>query len=124
PELFVGDQAENDRREIPPMLVNPQTDKGTRLKDYVITVANRIMHPRLRGESLLELLKGDLPDDVIRSHGISPAAHSKLKKGDIGGFLRDRSERLSAHIARFLDARAAWEQSDRPALKSLVITDD
>jgi hypothetical protein len=88
------------------------------------TIANRIVHPPIDQRSLRALRSGDVPLCTLRSHGISEEAWESFVSGDEASFLRARSENLSEHIASYLEARAAWSQTDRPPLKSLAIADD
>lgn len=118
-EMFDDD----DRREIVPMIIEPRStdDSG---KDLLRTIANRIVHPPLSARRLRELLDGDVPDGVLKSHMIARSAWSTLRRGDRIAFLEARGRKLAQHIAAFLDARAEWRHNDRPALKALVVPDD
>jgi hypothetical protein len=122
--VMITELLNKDRRETPPVLIDVRTDEAGDLKTLALTIANRIVHPPLQSRKLRELSRGDIGEDILKSHGISRAGWKMLRKGDTLGFLTARGDRLAEHIEGFLEARAAWPQSDRPALKSLVIADD
>ncbi|WP_437766056.1 DUF262 domain-containing protein [Sorangium sp. So ce281] len=114
----------NNGREIPPALIDVRSESMHELELCALTVANRIVHPPIQSRTLRELAQSDVNEDILKSHGISRVAWKKLKRDDALGFLTTRGEKLKEHIEAFLTARAAWVQSDRPAIKSLVIADD
>jgi hypothetical protein len=110
---------DEDRREIPPILIGIRAKTPTAL-----TVANRIVHAPIQPRALRDILNGAVGEDVLRSHGISRVAWKNLRDGDVTDFLIARGNKLETHIQSFLEARAAWPQTDRPAISSLVIADD
>ena len=111
------------RREALPMIVQPRGNSSDELRERSATVANRVVHPHLETSTPRNRLFVDVPEDVARSHGVTLDAARKLAGGDRLGFLRDRSRVLEKHISEFLESRAAWSQSDRPPLQSLLIED-
>ncbi|UQA55362.1 DUF262 domain-containing protein [Polyangium aurulentum] len=108
---------------LPPLLHAP-SGSNAELERRMSTIANRIAHPPIPARALRELHASEVPTDILESHGISRTAWKALREGDALGFLEARGERLAAHIEAFIEARAEWDQSDRPALTSLVIPDD
>jgi hypothetical protein len=107
-----------------PTLLQVPAGSSADFRQRARTLANRIAHPHIPAHALRELLGNEVPDELLESHGISRTAWETLREGDAKTFLALRGERLAAHTAKFLEARAAWEQSDRPALKALVVSDE
>ncbi|RKH12410.1 DUF262 domain-containing protein [Corallococcus sp. CA047B] len=86
---------------------------------------NSLFHPSLAGTSVLELLKqGSLPDqEILVSHGLTPAMLEYLRRGEAVDFLRQRRAHLEPVVRQFIEARTRWDDSDRPSLQSMIIDD-
>lgn len=56
---------------------------------------------------------------ILASHAISESAAEALRRGDAGVFLAQRHGDIQRVVDDFVDARAEWERSTRPALSSL-----
>ncbi|QRK06535.1 DUF262 domain-containing protein [Archangium violaceum] len=96
---------------------------------HLRNLANRIFHPLVDGQSPLELLRGIPPPapEVLLSHGIPTesidALHHRSAQHDLD-FFRHRESILDAHVWRFLNSRARWDESDRRSLQSLIVPDE
>lgn len=122
--ITITDLFNEEQREIPPRLVHARSASAADLKKLASTVANRLVHPPFKTWQLRKWLNESIPEDVLQSHAITPSAWRKLAAGNTVSFLHDRAKLLDPHIAAFLESRAAWNHSDRPAIKSLLIEDD
>lgn len=61
-------------------------------------------------------------DSVLASHAIDAEAAERLEKGDLAGFLAQRSEILTHEVRRFAESVAAWDHTDRPSVEYLLET--
>jgi hypothetical protein len=107
-----------------PMLLDAQTSIGPDLEERAASIVNRILHPPIPAQQLQALLAGEVSEEIVTSHGMTLHAWRALQRNHAADFLQERGARLSAHIHQFLEARAAWDQDDRPALSALFVTDD
>jgi len=85
------------------------------------TIANRLLHPKI--PHLRSVLAHAAQVEVRRSHAVGKNAHYALAKGDDLGFLRARAAEILEVVGRFISARAKWDQSDRPPLRTLRVED-
>lgn len=99
------------------------TSGNTHLKSLMQSTANRIAHPFRPGLRQL-LMSAAVRPDVLLSHGITPEAIDALRSGDIHTFLVLRSEWLQPKFFSYFSRQARWEESDRPAIESLVVIDE
>ena len=90
---------------------------------YMLSVANRLAHPSRAG-GLRRLLLGVTDKAILASHGITDEAMQALRKGDAGGFLTLRAEYLRPHFKSFFERHARWDESDRPSLTSMLVTEE
>lgn len=103
------------------------------------SVGNRILHPEVRGGSVLSILlaaareaQSGLPQiagaapslHVLASHAISADAMAALRSGDRVAFLRLRRDAIDAATMRLVDRHAEWSHSDRLSIASLSSEDD
>ncbi len=90
------------------------------------TAANLLLHPPLASGTPLDALRAERTPRpaVLESHCIPPAALDKLREGNEPEFLTGRMEVLGGLILGFLHERARWNESDRPSLQSLIISDE
>ena len=84
--------------------------------------ANRLVHPAQ--PALRRTLMRNSDPAVLLSHGITPDAAAALHLGELDRFLELRALFLSERTLRFFSRQARWEESDRPALATLVVTDE
>lgn len=86
-----------------------------------LTGANRLAHsdrPRLRQA----VQNADMA--VLTSHGISEAALQALQCNDFAGFLEQRANDLQPHFEQVFARYARWQDSDRPSIGALVVSDE
>jgi len=86
------------------------------------SVANRLAHPSRPG--LRRQLSAVADAGILASHGVTEAAHEALRVGDSLRFLELRRDYLAEHFKQFFQRHARWEESDRPALASLLVAED
>lgn len=91
-------------------------------KDLLQSAANRLFHSTHTG--LRKLLIDTSDPEILLSHGITLTAKTSLNKGDDKNFLILRSEWLRPRIEIFFKSHARWEESDRPAISSLLVEDE
>jgi hypothetical protein len=65
----------------------------------------------------------DVWQQVLASHGLTPATIDSLRIGDIERFLEARAKTLRARLALFLNEVCEWEFEDTPSLFDLVLED-
>ncbi|MFY2560700.1 DUF262 domain-containing protein [Corallococcus terminator] len=87
---------------------------------------NRIIHPKLQAPSILEILRSEQPLDsrILSSHLITPEARFAIQRGDEDKFFILRAEAFLTQLDSFLRAKTRWDESDRPSIQSLVISDE
>jgi hypothetical protein len=90
------------------------------------TLANRLIHPAVAGQTSLSLLQAALSKapEVLRSHAVPPKALAELVDEDLSEFFDDRGLFLSGYMPYFLASRARWEASDRGSLQSMIVSDE
>ncbi|NML13417.1 DUF262 domain-containing protein [Azohydromonas caseinilytica] len=86
------------------------------------STANRLLHPRKIG--MRQLLSNCSDESTLKSHAVTPEAHEALRKGDVQAFLQLRASTLDKHFNNFFAQRARWEDTDRPSVSSLAITEE
>lgn len=86
------------------------------------SVANRLVHPHRAG--LRRTIRAGLSEEILTSHLMEIDDVMALAVGKPGDFLAGRARSLSRHFRHFFDAKARWDESDRPALASLVISEE
>lgn len=86
------------------------------------SIANRLAHPIRTGIRRLVLDVTDL--NILNSHGITAEAIQALRDGKAPEFLSLRAEYLQSHFHSFFERHARWNEPDRPALSSLLVSDE
>lgn len=86
------------------------------------SAANRLLHPKKIG--MRQLLSNCLDKSTLKSHAVTPEAHEALRNGDVQAFLQLRAATLDKHFNKFFAHRARWEDTDRPSVSSLAITEE
>jgi hypothetical protein len=86
------------------------------------SAANRVAHPAATGLRTHLLKVSD--ENVLRSHGINSLAFEALRAGNLPSFLSQRSRFLASYAAHFFLKRARWDETDRPALNALVVSEE
>jgi len=115
------------------LLSRAQDDQSWAIPQIVLTssgadqelqrsAANRLIQAAHTGWR--KVLKGPVDETVLLSHGISPEAHDALLRGDGLGFLAERMALLQNFAEVFFATRARWQESDRPALSTLLLEDE
>ncbi len=101
-----------------PQLITTHGNHG----GLILTVANRLAHPRRTGirRSLLNVTD----PAILASHGITAEAIDALCKVDTTAFLSLRLDHLRPHFRQFFDRHARWDEPDRPSLSSLFVVDE
>lgn len=96
------------------------------------SLANKIIHPPVEGGLRRLVLAAAGSEDlffrtklksILSSHAISDAALAALNAEDWGGFLVRRAQTLREVVDRFAHKKARYEDSDRPALSSLMVAE-
>ncbi len=89
--------------------------------DTHTTMAGRLVHPPI---SKLRVALAHSEAVVRESHGVSTSAFQALVEGDDARFLEIRARDLEPATLRFLRSRAKWDESDRPPLRALRVSDE
>ncbi|MCB9740945.1 MAG: DUF262 domain-containing protein [Deltaproteobacteria bacterium] len=93
------------------------------------SLANRLIQPRLSRQTRNHLLctwtnearQGDASAHaVLASHFLTPDDFVPLTSDEGAAVLRNRAERITSAVSGFIDARAEWDQSDRPSIAWLL----
>lgn len=106
--------------EAPPEIVARNSSMTERQRASARTVANRILHEPETKPQIQAWIRAQDDESILASHGIDSGAKAALIAGDDVQFLNRRQAYLSVHFERFLRARAAWGQSDRPSLQYVI----
>ena len=90
--------------------------------DHGASSANRVFWPSGKDgadSDNLAIVLASSTSRILASHAISEPAAKSLRRGDAGAFLVERRSDIRRVVDDFVDARAEWERSARPALASL-----
>ncbi|GKT20845.1 DUF262 domain-containing protein [Acidovorax sp. SUPP3334] len=87
----------------------------------LLTGANRIAHPNRPG---LRKAVEEADMAILASHGIQEPALRALQRDDLAEFLKQRARHLQTRFAEVFARQARWQDSDRPSIGALVITDE
>lgn len=69
-------------------------------------------------------LQSDLPNTVLRSHGVESSAASSLEQGDVAGFVEKRSVHILTLTLNLLNSRMMPNAHTRPPLSDLFVPDE
>jgi hypothetical protein len=101
-----------------------EPDERGAWREPLADLANRIFHPPI-SRPLRWLPPEHLQSEaVLRSHAIDTPALEELYRDSLRGFLEARRRMLETHVMAFLNARAKWDDTDRPSLHALLVADD
>jgi hypothetical protein len=110
--IFPRDKEPTSRRVFP--VNNQEPNSLTR------TVANRLMHPSVKGITLARLLLDATDDAALLSHGITAEAAQALHQGNAGTFLGLRADYLKSWSERYFQQHAEWGADDSPPIAALL----
>ena len=120
---------------VPLDLTPPQVifDRGHVQEDSLDlhSIANRMIHPSVPG-GLRKALQQTWDESVLVSHGFTSADALWMGKGRdqgmqnvlVPGLLERRRRTLEPMVQDFIARKTRWEETDRPPLDALVISDD
>lgn len=111
-ELF----AEGIDRAVRPIIAGSDRDKSN---VHVRTIANRLIHPTIKGLGPARLLVGATDIAAQASHAVSQTALSALQQGDLQLFLEIRAQIVEPWIKSFFARHAEWNADDSPPLAAL-----
>ncbi|MCP3166208.1 DUF262 domain-containing protein [Myxococcus qinghaiensis] len=123
-ELLLNEQGEN---ALTPILPPHETaSDNEREESWRKSIVNQLFHPQLPQSPILDVLRSneELEPRILQSHLITPEARSALQQGRDEAFLELRARSIATHLHTFIRAKTRWDESDRPSIQSLVISDE
>ncbi|WP_141324567.1 DUF262 domain-containing protein [Myxococcus sp. AB025B] len=95
------------------------------IPDHRREIANQLSHPEIPDASPVKILRSALTEpEILQSHLISPNARLALEQKRVEDFLALRAETIATHFEAFLYSKMRWDESERPSIQSLVISDE
>lgn len=91
--------------------------------DLARSVANRLLHPPMRGKDVARALL-DAEPILLASHAISVDAREALARGDGSAFLSLRASHMNGVLGGFFQKQCEYGTDDSPALDAIVVDED